>query len=289
MERADIAIIGSGPAGISAAINAKIRHHSFYLFGYSQISDKVKKSEKILNVPGFFQMSGEELIQKYQKHLDDMDIQIQEEKITAIYKMGKYYSLFVNDKEYQARCIIMATGVETIKPYVGELEFLGRGVSYCATCDGHLYKDKKIAIVCDSLSLEHEVEYLANIATHVYYFPLFKGSQINRDNIQYMNQKIIEIQGQQKVTNLLLENEENLEIDGIFFLKQSISPAVLLRNLEIEDSHIKVDRHMQTNLKGCFAAGDCVGRPYQIVKALGEGNIAAHSAFEYLGSMKEKK
>lgn len=289
MERVDIAIVGSGPAGISAAINAKIRHKSFYLFGKKQMSDKIFRSQEILNVPGFSKISGQDLIQKYQQHLLGMDISIIDETITAVYKMGQYYSLFVNDKEYQATCIIMATGVETTQQIDGELRLLGRGVSYCATCDGHLYKDKKIAVVCDSLSLEHEVEYLANLASQVFYFPLFQGSLIQRKNVESFNQKIMKIIGEEHVEALMLSHQDNLDIDGIFFLKQSISPAVLLRNLEMEDAHIKVDHQMRTNLKGCFAAGDCVGRPYQIVKALGEGNIAAHSAFEYLAARKKVK
>lgn len=282
MEKVDIAIIGSGPAGISAAINAKIRHKSFHLFGNKQMSEKVLKSQEILNVPGFSNISGNDLLKFYQKHLDDMEISIIDETITAIYKMGKYYSLFVNDKEYQAKSIILATGVETLKQVEGEMRLLGRGVSYCATCDGNLYKGKTIAVVCDSLSTEHEVDFLAHLASHVFYFPLFKGSQIKKDNIEIVSHRIVEIQGENHVTHLLLDNQELLNIDGIFFLKQSVSPAALLRNLEMEQSHIKVDREMKTNLKGCFAAGDCVGRPYQIVKALGEGNIAVHSAFEYL-------
>jgi len=282
MERVNVAIIGSGPAGISAAINAKIRRQSFYLFGSHQMSEKVMRSHAILNIPGFPSISGKELVERYQEHLDSMNIPIIEEKITAIYKMKSYYSLFVDEKEYQAKTIIMATGVETVKPYQGELELLGRGVSYCATCDGQLYKNKKIAVVCDALSQEHEVKYLADLAKHVYYFPLFKGSVLEKDNIERMKQRILEVQGDKSVTGILLNDQSILEVDGVFFLKQSVSPAVLLRGLEMESSHIKVDREMKTNLNGCFAAGDCTGRPYQIAKAIGEGNIALHSVIDYL-------
>lgn len=287
MERVDIAIIGSGPAGISAAINAKIRHKSFYLFGNKLMSEKVYKSKKINNVPGFYEISGKELVSKYQDHLNKMDIPIINETISAIYKMGKYYSLFVNDKEYQARCIILATGVETVKPYPGELEMLGRGVSYCATCDGNLYKDCTIVVVCDSIEKELEVDYLANLAKTVYYFPLFKDSKIKNDNVIVVNDKIKEIQGDGHVERLILKTDKVLDIDGIFFLKQSVSPSALLKRLEMNNGHIVVNRKMETNLAGCFACGDNTGLPYQITKALGEGNIAAHSAIEYLGGLNE--
>lgn len=285
MKRVNIAIIGSGPAGISAAINAKIRHQSFYLFGNNKMSEKVRRSHEILNYPGFSAISGKDLLCHYQKHLQSMDISIINETITAIYKMGKYYSLFVNEKEYQARSIIIASGVETIKPYPGELSLLGRGVSYCATCDGHLYKNKRIAVVCDCLDSEHEVDYLANIAEHVYYFPLFQGSQLKRHNVEVVRKSILEIQGENNVEKLLLNDQTLFNIDVVFLLKQSISPQNLLRNLEMNEMHIRVNRYMATNLRGCFAAGDCTGRPYQIAKAIGEGNIALHSAIDYLAEV----
>lgn len=286
MERVDIAIIGTGPAGISAAINAKIRHKSFLLFGTEELSPNIGKSEKIGNYPGMLSVTGRELNESFKEHLEEMEISITKERITGIYKMGDYFMLLAGQKSFEATTVIIATGAEMRKPVSGERELLGRGVSYCATCDGNLYKGKMIAVVCDNEEMEEEVSYLADLAEKVYYFPLMKTT-LQKENIVKMSAKIKAVQGENRVESLELSDGSVLDIDGIFFLKSTVSADVLLRGLEIENGHIVVDRNMRTSVKGCFAAGDCVGRPYQIAKSTGEGNIAAHSAISYLAELKK--
>ena len=146
-ERYDIAIIGTGPAGLSAALNAKIRNKSFILFGSNNLSPKIAKAPKINNFLGFPNMSGKEMGMDFREHINSMGIEITEERVNNIYSMGDYFALMVNDKMYEARAIIIATGVEFSKPIKGELEFLGRGVGYCATCDAPLYSGKDVVIV----------------------------------------------------------------------------------------------------------------------------------------------
>lgn len=286
MERVDIAIIGTGPAGISAAINAKIRHKSFLLFGTEDLSSNIGKSEKIGNYPGMLSVTGRELNQSFKEHLEEMEISITKERITGIYKMGDYFMLLAGQKSFEATTVIIATGAEMRKPVSGERELLGRGVSYCATCDGNLYKGKTIAVVCDNEEMEEEVSYLADLAEKVYYFPLMKTT-LEKENIIKMSAKIKHVQGENRVESLQLSDGSVLDIDGIFFLKSTVSADVLLNGLKIEEGHIAVDRNMRTSVKGCFAAGDCVGRPYQIAKSTGEGNIAAHSAISYLAELKK--
>ncbi|MDE5671680.1 MAG: FAD-dependent oxidoreductase [Eubacterium sp.] len=280
----DIAIIGSGPAGISAAINAKIRHKSFYLFGSSDLSDKVQRSECISNYPPFFDISGKDLNEKLSEHLKKAKISITEKRITGIYNMGSYFALLSDQEEFDAKSVIIATGVEAARPIKGERELLGRGVSYCATCDGNLYKGKTIAVICDNPSMEEEAEYLAALAEKVYYQPLFKESKFNAENVEILSSPVTEILGERKASGVRCRNGFEIELDGVFFLKQSVSPAVLIQGLKTDDNCVAVDRNMATNIKGCFAAGDCTGAPYQIAKAVGEGNIAAHSAFKYLSN-----
>ena len=164
----DIAIIGSGPAGISAAINAQIRHKSFYLFGSAGLSDKVQRSECISNYPAFFDISGKDLNKKFSEHLEKADILVIEKRVTGIYNMGGYFALLSDQEEFDAKSIILATGVEVSRPIKGERELLGRGVSYCATCDGNLYKGKTIAVICDNALMEEEAQYLADLAEKVY-------------------------------------------------------------------------------------------------------------------------
>lgn len=285
-KRYDIAIIGSGPAGLSAALNAKIRNKDFIIFGHKNLTNKIVKAPKINNYLGFNGISGEELKERFQEHLNTLNIEITEERINSIYAMGEYFALMANDKTFEAKSIILATGVEYTKPIKGEEEYLGKGVGYCATCDAPLYKGKTVVIIGHNKEAEDESNYVSEIAGKVYYVPMYKGSYKLNDNITLIEDKPKEIIGDLKVKKLVLENSE-IEADGVFVLKDSISPAQLVPGLEIKDEHISVDRLMTTNIKGCFAAGDCVGKPYQYIKAAGEGNIASLSAVRYLDSLKK--
>lgn len=288
MERVDIAIIGSGPAGISAAINAQIRHKSFCLFGSNSLSDKVQRSEQIANYPGLPDITGPELNRHLMEHLKKAEVPITEKRITGVYNMGGYFALLSDQEMFEATTVILATGVEAAKPIVGERELVGRGVSYCATCDGNLYRGKTIAVVCDNAPMEEEVEYLAGLAGKVYYYPQFKGSEFAAENVEILISPLKEIFSEDgRVSGVRCRDEREIKLDGVFFIKQSVSPAVLLAGLAMEENRVAVDRTMATSVKGCFAAGDCVGGPYQIAKAVGEGNIAAHSAFAWLAAQKK--
>ena len=173
-------------------------------------------------------------------------------------------------------------GVLNAKLLDREDVLLGRGLSYCATCDGMLYKGKKIAVICNDPRFEHEVEYLAGLAQEVYYFPEFSGSSISGNNIKIIDDKPVGLSGEQRVDGLVLKSGEVLGTDGVFALRNAIAPSTLMPGLKVEDGHISVNRNCETNFAGCFAAGDCTGRPYQYTKAVGEGNIAAHSCVKYL-------
>lgn len=281
----DIAIIGSGPAGISAAINCKIRNKSFILFGQNELSHKVEISEKINNYPGLPNITGKEFNAKMREHLNSMEIEITDEKITGIYKMKDKFTLLADRKMFEARAVILCLGAETIKPLPNERELLGRGVSYCATCDGMLYKDKKIAVFCDNADSEEEVEYLSELANEVYYSHRFE-SKIDKANVTHLESRITAVIGDGKVSGIELADGTKLDVDGVFFIKQAVAADVLLNKLEVEQGSIVVDRNMQTSIDGCFAAGDCTGTPYQIAKAVGEGNVAAHSAMKWLNNIK---
>ena len=283
-ERYDIAIIGTGPAGLSAALNAKIRKKSFLLFGTNNLSPKLEKAKRINNYLGFQSVSGEELSKNFRNHINEMEIEIIDKRINNIYAMGKYFVLMVNDVMYEAKSIILATGVEFTKPLVGENEFLGKGVGYCATCDAPLYKQKVVTIISSSNEGEEEARYVSEIAGKVYYVPLYEGQYNLNDNIEVIKDKPLEIQGREHVQKLVLKNQE-IDTDAVFLFKDAISPAQLVPGLKTEDGHIEVNRLMETNLKGCFAAGDCTGKPYQYIKAAGEGNIAALSAVSYINNI----
>ena len=285
-ERYDIAIIGSGPAGLSAALNAKIRNKKFIIFGSKEISNKLVKAHKINNYLGFYGKSGAEIRDEFAKHLKAMEIEITEEKINNIYSMGDYFALMVNDKMYEATSIILATGVNFGRPFKGEEEFLGKGVGYCATCDAPLYKDKVVTIIAYNKHEEAEANFIASIASKVYYIPMYKEKVEVDSSIEIVNDTLVDIVGENSVKKLVLKNRE-IETDGLFILRDSISPGQLVPGLKINENHVEVDRLMRTNIEGCFAAGDIVGAPYQYIKAAGEGNIAALSAVTYLDKIKK--
>ena len=285
MDRIDIAIVGSGPAGISAALNAKIRNKTFKVFGTKEISPKLVKAHQINNYLGFYGKSGKEIRDEFAKHLEAMDIEITEEKINNIYSMGDYFALMGSKNTYEATTVILATGVNFGKPLKGEEEYLGRGVGYCVTCDAPLYKDKIVTIIAYNKHEESEANFLAQVASKVYYIPMYKEEVEVDESIEIIKDTPVEIVGEQFVQKLILKNNE-IETDGLFILRDSISPGQLVPGLELDKNHVQVDRKMATNLKGCFAAGDIVGIPYQYIKAAGEGNIAALSAVSYLDELK---
>lgn len=277
----DVAIIGSGPAGVSAALTLKSLNKNIIWFGSNRLSPKICAAEKIRNYPGLSMASGQDMLSAFQKQLLDMEIEITEKTVTGIYAMGDKYNILCDKEFFEARTVILCTGVETVKPVAGELEFVGRGVSYCATCDGFLYKDKTILVECTGKDFEHEVEYLASLASKVYLVPLYKDVDVHRDNIEIIMEKPTEIKGSMRVEQVLFK-ERSVDVDGVFMLKAAIAPSVLLPGVKAEEGHVVVNRSCETNLEGCFAAGDCTGRPYQYAKAVGEGNVAAHSAVDFL-------
>ena len=282
----DVAVIGTGPAGLSAAITLKIRNKEILLLGNAGLSAKISKAHLIRNYPGLPDISGEELAKNLKDHIDSLGIQITEESVSTVYAMGEMFSIQTKSNHiYEAKSVILATGVSFEKPYPGEEEFLGRGVSYCATCDALLYRDKTVAIIGTSKKEEAEAEFMAEIAKKVYYIPLYPEEVSFDKDIIVRKENPVSILGSIKVDKLVFESDE-LPVDGVFILRDSVFPQSLVPGLTVEGNHILVNRNMETNLKGCFACGDCTGIPYQYIKAAGEGNVAALSAVSYLNAIK---
>lgn len=277
----DIAIIGSGPAGVSAAINAKLLGKNFIWFSSRPVSKKVKSAELIKNYPGLPDITGAELGWTFLNHTQSMGIELNGEVITGVYDTGGKFTLLAGNKDFEAKTVILCLGVEAQKPVEGEEQFLGRGVSYCATCDGFMYKDKTIAVYSTDKHFEGETEFLCSVAKKVYVMPMYKGYDIKAENAEIVLKQPVKFSGDMRVREVEFKDGK-IEVDGVFVLKSAISPQTLVHGLKTEDGHIAVDRGMRTNINGVFAAGDCTGRPYQYIKAAGEGNVAVHSAVEYL-------
>ena len=278
--RYDVAIIGTGPAGISAALNLKLHNKSIIWFGSSDLSMKVQKSEKIANYPGVPMVNGQKLNEIFKQQIEEAGLEIIDKMVTNIASTKNGFMILGGNDVYEADKVLLATGTVTAKSLPGEEELLGKGVSYCATCDGFLYKQKKIAVFCGAKRYEHEVEYLAELADKVYLYAAYPDCEIDLPNVERLSSPIKEIQGQQRVESINTVEGDSYEVEGVFILRTAVAPSSLIKKLEDDGNHIAVNRKMETNIPGCYAAGDCTGRPYQIAKAVGEGNIAAHSMLE---------
>lgn len=283
----DAAIVGTGPAGLSAVLNLKIRGKTFLWLGSKDLSGKVTKAERIQNYPGMPDITGAELAAAYRCHMEAMDISITEETVNAILPMGGHYALMAGSEFYEARTVLLSTGIASAGVLPGEAALLGKGVSYCATCDGALYRGKTIAVIITAARFEHEVEYLAGMAEKVLLFARYKDCSIRLPNVTLSESAPAAIEGVKRVEAVRCGDGSRQTVDGVFCLRESVALGTLLPGLVSEGAHIVVDRSMATNLPGVYAAGDCTGRPYQYAKAVGEGNIAAHSILEYLSEMEK--
>ena len=276
----DIAILGSGPAGAAAAINAQIRRRSFLLFGAEETSKKLKSAQRIENYPGMPDVSGEALASAFAGHLQLSGISVTEKKIDHIYPMGDYYALTSGDEMWEARVVILASGASPVSLLPGEEALMGRGVSYCATCDGALYRGGHVIVIAYDEQAAEEAAFLKTLASVTYVkalksVPTPEGVEVVTDA------KPLEIRSENRRVFVVTDKSE-IEGDCVFIFRSAIAPNLLIPGLETENGSVKVSRDLSTNLPGVFAAGDVTGAPYQIAKAVGEGATAALSAVKYL-------
>ena len=264
-EAYDILIIGSGIAGVSAALSCRNRGKRVAVVANSLESQSLYKAEKITNYPGL-ELTGRDFAEKLQEQLENCGADIIKGRALSVLSLGDSFGVAVGNDFYEAGAVILALGITRENLYPGESEYLGRGVSYCATCDGMLYKGKKVALIGSSAEAVEDVRFLREICSEVLPFP---------------KPQRFEISGGMKVERLKAGQEE-YAVDAVFIIKDSISVSKLADGLEKDKNGILVDRSMATSIPGIFAAGDCTGKPYQLAKAAGEGNIAALSACEYI-------
>ena len=277
----DLAIVGGGPAGMSAAVNARARNKEVVILESGQLVNKIDVSPHIRNYLGFSDITGPELAQKFISHIEDENIPVIKEKVVKAYPMGDKVMLTTNSENYQAKKLILAIGVNQEAEIDGESEYIGKGVSYCATCDGKLYEGQDVIVVSDSAHHEEEANFLADICSNVYYVP-------NYDEVEHLDEKIEVIEGNPK----LIEGDETVnkvELDtgeykvaAVFILRDSVPPSEVVPGLELDGMHIKVDEDYKTSIDNIYAAGDCIGDPWQLAKAVGEGQLAALNAIKEL-------
>lgn len=284
----DIAIIGAGPAGLSAAITGKIRNKKVKVFGNPMSTSYIYKAERVDNYIGMPGVTGKEMMEQFTGHAREIGVEIQTAKVIEIFPMGKSYMLNVENEFIEAKTVILASGIAKTSILPGENEFLGRGVSYCATCDGPLYRGKAVVVIGDSTHAEEDANYLAEVCEKVYYIPLYKEIDHLDERIEIVRSKPKKIIGENVVAGLELA-ESSLEVSGVFIIKESIPTSKLLAGLEVDGAAIKVNRMMETNLPGVYAAGDCTGKPFQVAKAVGEGSTAVLQAVSYLNALNREE
>ncbi|HHW66958.1 MAG: thioredoxin reductase [Epulopiscium sp.] len=283
----DIAIIGAGPAGLSAAINGVIRNKKVIVFGRNPKSSYLYKAEKVDNYLGLPNISGPGMVEQFIKHAQALGVEFHEGRILEVFSMGDYYTLNVENEFYEAKTVIIATGIPKAKYIPGEKELLGKGVSYCGTCDGPLFRGKTTMVIGEIEEAEEDVNFLQEICSKVYFLPTYKEVKNVHPKVEIIEGTPKEILGDSVVSAVRIDDQE-IKVDGVFLIKETIPVTQLIKGLEMEDKTIKVNRRLETNFPGVFAAGDCTGRPYQVTKAVGEGAVAALEAVSYLHRMENK-
>ena len=265
----DIIVLGGGPAGLAAAVAARGRGKTVLVIGNPWQDSPLARAERVDNYLGLPGQTGAELVGIFRAHAEELGTDFVTGRAISLMAWNGFM-VTVGSQVYDGQALILAPGVVRQAKYPGEAEFLGRGVSYCATCDGMLYRGKTVALIGNSREAKEDADFLADIGCRVLRF---------EENGRY------EISGGLKADTLKFRGQE-YKVDCVFIIKDTVSVTRLVPGLNYEKGGIVTDRHMATNLPGVFAAGDCTGKPYQLPKAVGEGNIAALSACEYLDSAK---
>lgn len=271
----DIIIIGAGPAGLSAAVNALTRGKTVRIF--SNKENYLSKAERVDNHLGFYHVSGKELMDKFIEHAEAMGIKIEGGKVVNILPLGDSFMVNINGEIAEAKKVLLAMGISKVKELPGEAKLLGNGVSYCATCDGMLYRGKNAVVWDQSNDAWEEANFLQSIGVNITFISK-KPKQENLSNdISFVKGSITEIIGDNTVEAVNTGNEI-IKTDAVFMLRDAVAPTALIDGLELDGNFINVDKNMETNIIGVYAAGDITGKPLQLSKAVSEGLIAAQHA-----------
>lgn len=303
----DVVILGGGPAGFSAGIYTARGNVSTAILDVSMLGGQPSNYLELENYPAFMKIGGFELMEKFEEHADMFGVQkFPMQEIESVDLVSSPKIIKTKEAEFRAKSVIIATGAKPMKLGVkGEEEFIGRGVSYCAVCDGAFYKDKVVAVVGGGNSAVEEAIYLTKFASKVYIIhrrdelradKIIQDRATKNEKIEFvLNSVVCEIQGQDLVNNLILKNTKtdemfNLAVDGAFPYI-GITPNVENISGQITQDKagfIITDETMKTSIDGVFAIGDVRKTPLrQVITAASDGAIAGVYAVKYIESLKE--
>ncbi|HPT87159.1 MAG TPA: FAD-dependent oxidoreductase [Bacillota bacterium] len=285
----DIAIVGGGPAGLAAALNARRRNLQTVVIGKEEFSSKLTQAHRIDNYPGLPSITGEELARKLRTHAETNGMVFVRDEIQNIYPEEDLFNLYGREHHFQAKTIILATGITLGAEIEGEADFVGRGVSYCATCDGMFFRQKPVAMVGYIREAEAEVRFLAEVCSQVYYLPLYKNPGPVDPRVTLIEGKPVAISGNGQVERFST-TAGTWEVSGVFIERAGRPASQLMDDLAIDEEKFIITDGMQaTSIPGIFAAGDCTGKPWQISRAVGQGQVAALSAVRYLDVLSKRQ
>lgn len=279
----DVIVIGSGPAGVSLALYLKRDNYNVTVFTTN--NSMLKKAGSIENYYGTGKISGEELYEKGISQLEELDIPVLNEEVLRIEKQDDF-KVYTEKSNYLAKVVVLANGIfRSPSGIMNAQTFEGKGVSYCATCDGFFYRNKKIGVIGSGNLAYEEAKHLSQMSGEV---TLFTNKQeLAKDfsdlNIKIINDKIIKITGENKVEGILLENNQIVQLDGIFIAVGVASASTLSKMLGIamNGNFIKVNENYMTNITGLYAVGDIIGGTLQIGKAVSDGVIASRKINDF--------
>ncbi|MBQ9459153.1 MAG: FAD-dependent oxidoreductase [Oscillospiraceae bacterium] len=275
----DLIVLGGGPAGLAAAVSARARGKTVLVVGNRWQDSPLAKAERIDNYLGLPGRTGFELLEEFQRHAEAAGVEFIAGRAVSLMAWNGF-SVTVGADVVQGGALVMAPGVVRQAKLPGEQEYLGRGVSYCATCDGMLYRGKDVVVVGRTPEAAEEAKYLQSIGCGVTYTAPKRPENLAED-IPFVPAGKVEIRGGKTAASAVLDGKET-PCACVFILRASLAPTDLLPSLELDGGYIKVDRAMRTSVPGVFACGDCTGAPLQVAKAVGEGHVAGLSACEYL-------
>lgn len=283
----DVIIIGAGISGMTSAIYLKRYNINILLLEESIPGGQISKASLIENYPGIKKIDGVSFSMNLLEQINNLNIEIRYEKVNEIINEEEFKIVKTNNNKFISKKVIIATGRTPKKLLEKDEEYIGKGLSYCATCDGMLFKEKNVIVVGGGNSALEESLYLSNICKKVTIINRSNSLRADdilikkikeKDNVEILyNSSIKQIECDDQIKSVILNSDDKIECEGIFIYIGLIPNIPNIKNLKLENGYIVVDKNQMTNIDGIYAIGDVTKKDlYQLITAASEGAIAAN-------------